>query len=53
MAADTHSDCVILFAFNCDNGYTNAPQCYSLCTLPVLLFVSGTFSKDFLAVFVF
>jgi len=52
-AADTHSECVILIAFHCVNGYMNAPQCYFIRTLPVLLFVSVTFSKDLLAVFVF
>jgi hypothetical protein len=36
-ATDTHSEYVIPIAFHCDNGCTNAPQCYVIRTLPVLL----------------
>jgi hypothetical protein len=33
---DTHWECVILIAFHGNNGYTNAPQCCVILTLPVL-----------------
>jgi len=29
--------CDNLLFFHCKNGYTNVPQCYIICTLPVLL----------------
>jgi len=32
----THREYVILLS-HYNNGYTNAPQCYVMCTLPVLL----------------
>ena len=35
-ATNTHSQYVILLK-HCNNGYTNAPQCYVIRTLPVLL----------------
>ena len=35
-ATKTHAEQVILFA-SCNNGYTNAPQCYVIRTLPLLL----------------
>jgi hypothetical protein len=43
-ATDTHSEYVIHIAFHGNNGYANAPQCYVIRTLPVLLFIT-TFSK--------
>jgi hypothetical protein len=34
----THSEYVLLTTFfHCNNGCMNAPQCYIICTLPVLL----------------
>jgi hypothetical protein len=43
-ATDTHSECVILIAFHCNKGQTNAPQFYVVRTLPGLFNVepSGT-----------
>jgi len=38
-AINTHSVCVILIAFHCNNGCTNAPQCYVKRTLPVLIYI--------------
>jgi hypothetical protein len=38
-ATDMHSECVTLTAFAQENGYTNAPQCYVVYTLPVLYIV--------------
>ena len=35
-ATGTHSEYVILTDFHCNNGYTRAPQCYIIRTLPVL-----------------
>jgi len=34
---DTCSECVILL-FNCNNGYTNAPQCYIMCIACLVYF---------------
>jgi hypothetical protein len=34
-ATDTHTQYVMLFC--CNNGYANAPQCYVIRTLPLLL----------------
>jgi len=31
-----HSEYVILIVFHCNNGWTNAPQCYAVRTLSVL-----------------
>ena len=36
-ATNTHSGYVTRTAFHCNNGYTNAPQCYVIRTVPVLL----------------
>jgi len=36
-ATNTHSEYVILIAFPRNNGYANAPQCYVIRTLHVLL----------------
>jgi hypothetical protein len=36
-ATNTHSEYVILFAFPLKNGCMNAPQCYIVLILPVLL----------------
>jgi hypothetical protein len=33
----THSECVILTAFPLQQGCTNAPQYYLICSLPALL----------------
>ena len=41
-ATDTHSEYETLTAFNDDNGYANAPQCYVIHTLPVLFVTGGT-----------
>ena len=35
-ATDTHLEYVILFAFSLQQWLTNAPQCYVICTLPLL-----------------
>jgi hypothetical protein len=36
-ATNTHTEVVYyLLLFNCNNGCTNAPQYYAVCTLPVL-----------------
>ena len=35
---NSHSEYVILF--QCNNGYTNSPQCYVILTLPLLLKIS-------------
>jgi hypothetical protein len=35
-ATDTHTEYVIFLAHS-DNGYANMPQCYVICTLPILL----------------
>ena len=35
-ASNTHSDYVILLLFHCNNGCTNAPQCYVIRTLRIL-----------------
>jgi hypothetical protein len=35
--ADTHSGCVILIVFHCNNDCTNTPQSYIIRTLPLLL----------------
>jgi len=37
-ATNTHSEYVILITVHWNSGYTDAPQCYVTCTLPVLLF---------------
>jgi len=42
-AKNTHSEYVILIAFNCNSGCTNAPQCYVIRTLLVMLFKQGVF----------
>jgi hypothetical protein len=39
-ATDTHSECVILLLFHGNNGYANAPQCYVIRKLPVLLLIN-------------
>jgi hypothetical protein len=39
-ATVAHSKYVIVLAFPRQQGCTNAPQCYVICTLPVLLFSS-------------
>jgi hypothetical protein len=36
-ATNTHSEYLILIFFHCRNGCMNAPECYVLCTLAVLL----------------
>jgi len=36
-ATDTHSEYVILIVFHLNDGYTNAPKCYVIRTLPVFL----------------
>ena len=36
-ATDTQSEYVVLIAFPCNSGCTNAPLCYVLRTLPLLL----------------
>ena len=36
-ATNTDLECVILIAFPLQNGCTNAAQCYTIRTLPVLL----------------
>jgi len=36
-ATDTHSEIVVLTAFPCNSGCTNAPLCYAIRTLPLLL----------------
>jgi hypothetical protein len=35
-ATDTLSEYVILIAFHSKNGYMTVPQCYVLCTLPLM-----------------
>jgi hypothetical protein len=35
-ARNAPSDCVMLVLFHCNNGCTNAPQCYVKRTLPAL-----------------
>ena len=40
---NTHSDYAILNAFNCNTVCTNAPQCYVIRTLPVMLFEQHLF----------
>jgi len=40
-ATNTHSEYVIALLFLCNSGYTNAPQCRVLRTLPVL-FITET-----------
>ena len=39
-AENKHSECVIayLLVFYCSSGYVNAPQCYIIRTLPLLLY---------------
>jgi len=39
-ATSTHAEYVILIAFHCNNGCTNAPQCYVYTYIACL--VSGT-----------
>jgi hypothetical protein len=41
-----HPGCVILIVFHCNNGCTNAPQCYVIRTLPVLLPLRRRFYLD-------
>ena len=36
-ATDTHSEYVVFMAFPCNSGCTNAPLCYVIRTLPLLL----------------
>jgi hypothetical protein len=38
-ATNTHSECVILI-FHYNSGCTNMPQCYIVCTLPILFSLS-------------
>jgi hypothetical protein len=40
-ATNTRSEYVILIAFNCSSGCTNAPQCYAIRTLPLMLMPIG------------
>ena len=40
-ATNTHTEYVILIALHCNNGCTNAPQCYSVRTVPVFSRVQG------------
>ena len=41
-ATNTHAHVVLyLLLFHCNNGCKNAPQCYVIRTMPVLLFVDG------------
>ena len=40
-ATDTHSGCVILIAFHCNNGSTYAPQCYVIRMLPVCVLLGA------------
>jgi hypothetical protein len=39
-ATDIHWEYEILIALHSNNGYMNTPQCYAICTLPVLFNVS-------------
>ena len=41
-ATHTHSDYAIRIACHCNNGCTNAPQCYVIRTLPVLLEIAAS-----------
>ena len=43
-ATNTHSEYVILL--HCNNGYTNAPQCYVIRTLPLLLVLSEYLPRE-------
>ena len=36
-AIDTHSEYQFLLLFHCNSGCRNAPECYIICILPVLL----------------
>jgi hypothetical protein len=45
-ATGTHSQYVILVAFPHNSGYVNAPQCYVVQTLPVLLKMQVTWRRD-------
>ena len=38
-ATNTHSGCVILLLFRCNNGYRNDPECYVTRTEPVLFMI--------------
>jgi len=44
-ATNTHSEHVILLLFHCNNGCTNAPQCYVTRTLPVFFFLYKQWRK--------
>jgi hypothetical protein len=46
-ATNTHSEYVILIAFNCNSGCTNAPQCYVTRTLQAMLFKQRVFVLRF------
>ena len=46
-ATDTRSEYVILIVFHCNNGYTNAPQCYVIRTLPVSYIIPSMWSVPF------
>jgi len=35
-ATNTNSEYVISIVFHCNNGCTNAPHCYVMCTFPVV-----------------
>jgi len=37
-ATNTHSECIILTAFQCNNGCTKAPQCHAIRILTLLFF---------------
>ena len=39
-ATNTHSQYVLQAVFHCNNGYTNAPQCYVIRTLPVRIHIA-------------
>ena len=43
-ATNTHSEYVIFF--HCNNGYTNAPQCNVILTLPLLLVLSEYLPRE-------
>jgi len=43
-ATNAHTLCVIFIAFHCNNGYRNAPPCYVILTLSVLLGFAMAFS---------
>ena len=40
-ATGTHSEFVVVIAFYCNSGCTNAPQCYVIHTLLVLFILSA------------